>query len=214
MTTLLISEIYATLQGEGLRAGRPCALVRLAGCNLRCAWCDTSHARDDGREMDLPAVLAEVRRLALPMVLVTGGEPLLQAAAPALLSALCDLGLEVLLQTNGSLDLSGVDARVTRCMDVKCPLSGQGESCHWPNLRTLNPRDEAKFILAGREDYDFACRVVKEHALAGRCAVIFSPAFGLLPPARLAAWILEDRLDVRLGLQLHKIIWPGVERGV
>ena len=152
--TLIVNEIYPALQGEGLRAGRPCALVRLTGCNLRCRWCDTRYAYEDGRAMTPEAVLEEVGRIGLPMVFVTGGEPLLQAGTPALLAALCDAGYEALVQTNGSIDVGGLDPRVVRCLDCKCPQSGAGESFCPANFGRLRAGDELKFILAGREDYE------------------------------------------------------------
>jgi len=210
---LRVNEIYASIQGEGTRAGRPCTLIRLAGCNLRCAWCDTKHAYDAGRPMSLAEVLAAAKELAIGQVMVTGGEPLLQQECPALLSALCDAGHETLLMTNGSLDISGVDERVIRCLDVKCPASGQSGSALWPNLESLRASDEVKFVIAERGDYDFARQVIAEHRLIGRCEVILSVAAGLLAPAALAKWMLEDRLEARLGVQLHKLIWPDVQRG-
>lgn len=214
---LIVNEIYRTLQGEGVRSGRPCTIVRLTGCNLRCAWCDTAYAYDEGREMSLDEMVAAARRQGPRLVLVTGGEPLLQAATPALLKRLCDEGFEVLLETNGSQDISAVDRRVGRCVDVKCPGSGQADSFLWSNLDGLRSGDEVKFVLADRGDYEYARRVIREHRLTGRCPVILTPAAGLLAPAELADWILTDPDlpgDVRLGLQLHKILWPGRRRGV
>jgi 7-carboxy-7-deazaguanine synthase len=217
--TLIVNELFLSIQGEGTRAGLPCTLVRLTGCNLRCRWCDTPYARQEGAEMDLEDILRRVGELGCPRVEVTGGEPLLQPAALDLLSRLCEAGYQTLLETNGSLDVSPVDPRVVRIVDVKCPSSGESSMNRWENLRLLNGRDEVKFVLADRADYEFARKVLAEHNLLGRCAVIFSPVGGgapggELPPAQLAEWILADRLDVRLGLQLHKILWPGRDRGV
>jgi 7-carboxy-7-deazaguanine synthase len=214
MPNLLVSEMYRSLQGEGTRAGRPCAIIRLAGCNLRCSWCDTQHAYEGGTVMSIQAMVEWTRQMRCRLAMLTGGEPLLQRATPLLLRSLCDEGLETLLMTNGSLDISGVDGRVIRCMDVKCPSSGQSQSMLWSNLACLRPADETKFVLADRNDYEFAAAVVREHQLIGRCVVIFSPAFGLLEPRHLAEWILADGLEVRLGLQLHKILWPEADRGV
>lgn len=214
---LVVNEIYRTLQGEGTRAGRPCTIVRLTGCNLRCTWCDTAYAYDEGREMSVDEIVAEVRHLAAGMALVTGGEPLIQPATPELLRRLCDEGLEVRVETNGSQDISGLDERVGRCVDVKCPGSGQADSPLWSNLDGLRLGDEVKFVLADRADYDYAREVVRRCGLAGRCAVILTAAAGRLEAAALAEWMLADaRLpgDVRLGLQLHKILWPGRRRGV
>lgn len=214
---LKVNEIYRTIQGEGARAGRACALVRLTGCNLRCAWCDTQYAYDEGREMSADEVLEAVRALGCKCVLVTGGEPLLQEATPRLLSRLCDAGYEVLLKTNGSLDVSAADPRVIRCVDVKCPGSGQADSFLPSNLERLRPGDEVNFVLADRGDYQFARGVLESCDLSSRCTVFLTPAGGLLDAADLARWVLEDpdlTGHVRVGLQLHKLIWPGARRGV
>ena len=214
---LVVNEIFRSIQGEGARAGRVCAFVRLTGCNLRCRWCDTPYAYDEGGQVPVESLLEKVAALRCRLVMLTGGEPLLQPATPALLARLCDAGYEVLLETNGSLDVSGVDARVVRCVDIKCPGSGEAGSFLWSNLDALRPGDEIKLVLADREDYDYARRVVREHDLTARCTVLMVPAAGLLPPVKLAEWILgePDALGgVRLGLQLHKIIWPDVRRGV
>ena len=211
---LTVCEIFRSIQGEGTRAGLACGFVRLAGCNLRCAWCDTSYAWEGGREMAVDDVLAEVAELAVPRVEVTGGEPLIQPAAFELLRRLCDAGFETLLETNGSQDISAVDPRVVRVVDLKCPSSGHADANRWANVPHLTARDEVKFVLADRADYDFARAAVAEHTLGKRCAVVFQPVHGRLAPATLAEWILADRLDVRLGIQLHKLLWPGRERGV
>lgn len=215
--TLIVNEIYRTIQGEGARAGRPCALVRLTGCNLRCHWCDTQYAYEEGREMSVDQVAESVRRLGCKLVLVTGGEPLLQPATPALLSRLCDDGHEVLLNTNGSQDVAGVDPRAARCLDVKCPGSGQADSLLPGNLQQLRPGDEVNFVLADRRDYLFAREVIETYDLGSRCAVFLTAAEPLLAPAELARWLLDEPPpagDVRVGVQLHKLLWPGVRRGV
>jgi len=211
--TLRVNEIFLSLQGESTRAGLPCAFVRLAGCNLRCAWCDTKYAWDEGEAMTVEAVLAKVAALKCSRVELTGGEPMIQPAATELLRELCEAGYETLLETNGTVDLAHVDPRVVRILDVKCPSSGQADSCRWENLSLLTGRDEVKFVLADRGDFDFACDVVRRHDLIGRCAVTFSPVTGRLAPATLAEWILTEQVDVRLGVQLHKILWPGEDRG-
>jgi 7-carboxy-7-deazaguanine synthase len=218
---LKVNEVFLSIQGEGTRAGLPCTLVRLAGCNLRCRWCDTSYAWEEGRFMTLDEVLARVRELACRRVELTGGEPLLQGASLDLLRRLCDYGFETLMETNGSLDISAVDPRVVRIVDFKCPSSGESAKNRWENVALLTRRDEVKFVLADRADYEFAREATRQHDLPARCPVIFSPVFGgtrpptpVLPPDRLAEWILQDRLDVRLGLQLHRIIWPGRNRGI
>ena len=211
--SLRVSEIFRSLQGEGTRAGLPCVLVRLAGCNLHCAWCDTPQARDRGEQMSVADVLRRVAELRCPRVQVTGGEPLVQPAATELLRRLCEAGYETLLETNGSLDTAPVDPRVVRIVDVKCPASGEGGTTHWANIERLRRRDEVKFVLADRADYEFARDVVARYGLTGKCPVIFSPVHGVLAGAALAEWVLADGPDVRVGLQLHKIIWPERLRG-
>ena len=212
--TLLVNEIFRSIQGEGTRAGLPCTLVRLTGCNLRCSWCDTPHARKEGRWASPDEVLARVAEFGCPRVEVTGGEPLMQSETPGLLRRLCEAGYETLLETNGSMDISDVDERVVRIVDFKCPSSGEQPANRWQNVPHLTQRDEVKFVLADRTDFDFACDAVATHDLTARCAVIFSPILGRLAPATLAEWILGAGLDVRLGLQLHRIIWPRQDRGV
>ncbi len=213
---LRISEIFLSIQGEGTRAGLPCTLVRLAGCNLRCSWCDTKYAQDpaEGREMSTADILQQVERLTCRRVEMTGGEPLLQPAVGPLLTKLCNDGYEVLLETNGSMDLSGVDPRVVRIVDCKCPSSNCADAMRPENFRHLARGDEVKFVLADRDDYDYARKTIAEHDLLNRCTVIFSPVAERLLPANLAEWTLADGLDVRLGLQLHRIIWPDQDRSV
>jgi 7-carboxy-7-deazaguanine synthase len=213
---LQIAEIFTSIQGESSRVGLPCTMVRLAGCNLRCEWCDTPYARTvEGAEvMSVADVLAEVRRRQCGRVEITGGEPLLQPACRDLLEKLCSLGYETMLETNGSLDVSGLPESLRRIVDVKCPSSGQVERNLWDNLALLGGNDEVKFVLADRADYEFAVETICRRSLLGRCEVIFSPVADRLEPAALAEWILTDGLDVRLGIQLHKILWPGRDRGV
>jgi len=211
---LLVNEIILSIQGEGTRAGVPCVLVRLTGCNLDCSWCDTQHARTEGIEMSIDDILASVSRLDCPLVELTGGEPLTQPNANELLTAFCEAGFETLLETNGSLDISGVDPRVVRIVDIKCPDSGQSDQIFWSNIRQLRPDDEAKFVIASRRDYDFARDAVKKRSLCDLCIVIFSPVADRLAPADLAEWTLNDKLRVRMGIQLHKIVWPEARRGV
>ena len=211
---LSVSEVFLSIQGEGSRAGLPCAFVRLAGCNLRCAWCDTPYAWEGGESLSVDDVLGKVASLGCPRVEVTGGEPLAQPGAAELLRRLCDAGCETLLETNGSRDIGVVDPRVARIVDFKCPSSGQAHANRWENVELLTDRDEVKLVLADRADYEFAHAMMVEHELRERCGVILSPVHGRLDPADLAKWVLADGLDVRLGLQLHKIIWPGRDRGV
>ena len=210
---LRVSEIFFSLQGESTFAGLPCVFVRLAGCNLDCSYCDTLYAREGGETLSREAIFIRVEEYPCRLVEITGGEPLLQAETPALAAELADRDWEVLVETNGSLDISVLDPRVVRVMDLKCPSSGETEKIRWDNLTHLTPRDEVKFVVAGREDYLWAKGVVEGRLPAGP-EVLFSPAAGSIPPADLAAWILEDGLAVRLQLQLQKIIWPGEERGV
>ncbi len=209
-----VNEIFYSLQGESSFAGRPCVLVRLTGCQMRCAWCDSEHAFYEGRWMSLAEVLAEVAGFGCPLVELTGGEPLLQPGARPLLAALADGGYEVLLETGGGLDVSGVDPRVRRIVDVKCPGSGEVESNHWPNLDLLTRRDEVKFVLASEGDYRWARDLVLEKGLAARCEVHFSLVWGALEPRQLAAWVLADHLPVRVQVQLHKVLWGADARGV
>lgn len=211
---LHLTEIFISLQGEGTRAGRPCVLVRLAGCNLRCRWCDTRYAFDEGTPTTVQAVLDRVAELHCPLVELTGGEPLLQPDSLELLRRLADAGYEVLLETSGERDIAPVDPRVVRIVDVKCPGSGMAERNRWENLEQLRPHDEAKFVLAGREDYDYARDVIARYDLARRCTILMGAVAGELDPAELAAWIVRDRLPVRLQVQLHRILWPGTDRGV
>lgn len=211
---LKVNEIFYSLQGESTFAGLPCVLVRLTGCQMRCRWCDSEYAFFAGAWRSLDQVLAEVAGHRCRLVEVTGGEPLLQPATPALLAALCDVGYEVLLETGGGLDIGVVDRRVRRILDVKCPGSGEAEANRWGNLELLTPRDEVKFVLAGEDDYRWARRVIADHRLAERCPVLLSPVHGDLDPRQLAEWVLRDALPVRVQLQLHKLLWGADSRGV
>ncbi|MDQ1347125.1 MAG: 7-carboxy-7-deazaguanine synthase [Acidobacteriota bacterium] len=211
---LKIYEIFFSIQGESTFAGRPCVLVRLTGCQMRCSWCDTEYAFHGGAWMSLEEVLSKVAAFGCPLVEVTGGEPLLQPACLPLLTALCDAGYEVLLETGGGLDIAPVDARVRRILDIKCPASGESANNRWENLANLRSTDEVKFVVADRADYEWACGVIAERGLAGVCPLHFSPVWESCPPAELAAWILADRLPVRLTLQQHKILWGKDTRGV
>ena len=213
-TRLKIYEIFYSLQGESTFAGRPCVLVRLTGCQMRCSWCDTEYAFHGGEWQTLPQVLEAVAGFGCPLVEVTGGEPLLQPACLPLLTALCDAGYEVLLETGGGLDIAPVDARARRILDIKCPASGESGNNRWENLGHLRSTDEVKFVVANRADYEWARGVIAERALAGVCPLHFSPVWESCPPAELAAWILADRLPVRLTLQQHKILWGKDTRGV
>lgn len=210
--TLRISEIFYSLQGETSRAGLPTVFVRLTGCPLRCSWCDTTYAFTGGATLTLAEILARVADYAPRYVCVTGGEPLAQKNCRPLLSALCDAGYDVSLETSGALSVAGVDARVSRIVDLKAPSSGESAKNCWDNLPLLTPHDELKFVLAGREDYDWMRTVIAERQLAGRCPILLSPVQDTLPPPTLAEWVLADRLPVRLQIQLHRLLWgnaPG-----
>lgn len=204
---LRITEIFHSLQGESTRVGLPTVFVRLSGCPLRCAWCDTEYAFTGGETLTVGIVLERVASFDCPTVCVTGGEPLAQKGCLDLLTALCDAGYSVSLETSGALDITPVDPRVSRVMDLKAPASGETQRNRWENLAALTPQDELKLVLASREDYDWARHQLVEHRLETRCPVLFSPVQGQLEPAQLAQWILEDRLPVRFQLQLHKILW-------
>ncbi len=210
-----VNEIYYSIQGESTWAGRPCVFIRLTGCNLRCVWCDTEYAFYEGRQMAIAEVVAQARGYGCDLVEVTGGEPLLQKGVHALFAALLQEKRTVMVETSGERDLSPVDRRVIKIMDLKCPGSGECERNRWSNLEALTPQDEVKLVLTDRRDYEWARDVIGERGLAGRVnAILLSPVFGRLEPAALAAWILEDRLPVRMQLQMHKQIWDPATRGV
>jgi 7-carboxy-7-deazaguanine synthase len=212
--TLDVSEVFFSIQGESTRMGLPCIFVRLSFCNLRCDWCDSAYTFVPGKARSLEAIRREVASFPCRLVEVTGGEPLLQEAVYPLMAGLCDDGYEVLLETSGSLDIGRVDGRVCRIVDVKCPGSGMEARNRYANLDLLTPRDEVKFVIRDRTDYDFARGVVERFGLAGRCPVLFSPVFGALENVQLAQWILADGLPVRFQLQVHKYIWAPDTRGV
>ncbi len=208
---LRITEIFFSLQGEASRVGLPTVFVRLTGCPLRCAWCDTAYAFTGGTAMEVADILATVGRHPTRQVCVTGGEPLAQKDCPALLAALCDAGYDVSLETSGALDIAPVDPRVSRIMDLKAPDSGEAARNRWENLDNLGPRDEVKIIVASRADYEWACDAIREWRLAERCPVLLSPAQGQLEPRQLAEWILADGLPVRFQMQLHKLLWGNMQ---
>ncbi len=206
-TTLRVSEIFFSLQGEASRVGLPTVFVRLTGCPLRCVYCDTEYAFSGGEMQTLDAILARVRSFPTRHITVTGGEPLAQRACTDLLTRLCDAGLDVSLETSGALDISPVDARVARIVDLKTPASGEVVRNLWSNIDHLTPRDEVKFVLADADDYVWAVEQICQHRLAERCPVLFSAVHGQLSPTQLADWILRDGLPVRLQVQLHKLLW-------
>jgi len=208
--TLKISEIFYSLQGETSRTGLPTVFVRLTGCPLRCVWCDTAYSFSGGTLMSLPAILAEVACHPTKRVCVSGGEPLAQKNCLPLLTALCDAGCDVSLETSGALDVSGVDPRVSKIVDLKAPGSGEVERNLWSNLEYLTPHDELKLVLADRADYDWAVAQLRQHGLIGRCPILMAPVQGSLEPGTLADWILADGLPVRLQVQLHKLLWGNM----
>jgi 7-carboxy-7-deazaguanine synthase len=205
--TLRITEIFYSLQGETRRVGLPTVFVRLTGCPLRCTYCDTAYAFTGGESMAIARVLEQVAAHSPRYVTVTGGEPLAQKNCTQLLLALCDAGYEVSLETGGALDISEVDARVMRVVDIKTPGSGELSKNRWENLALLSAHDEIKFVLCDEADYQWAKNIIAEHNLAQKCGILFSPVHGGLNPTQLAEWILRDRLPVRLQVQLHKILW-------
>jgi len=211
---LTVCETFLSLMGESTLAGLPAFFIRLTGCNLRCLYCDTTYAYEEGQEMAVADLVKAAQAAATRLVLVTGGEPLLQADTLSLLARLAEAGFSVLLETNGSLSIREVDPRVRRILDVKCPGSGMADHNHWPNLALLTPRDEVKFVITGHQDFLWALEVIREHDLAGRLPVLISPVFGEVPPRDAAAWILKSGLPLRLNLQWHKYIWGPQARGV
>ncbi len=213
--TLTIHEIYASIQGESTWAGLPCVFVRTTFCDLRCSWCDTAHAFYHGEKMTLPLIVERALSYDVPLVELTGGEPLLQPNALPLMAMLCDAGRTVLLETSGAHDISRVDPRVHRIMDLKAPDSGECARNRWENLPHLNQRDEVKIVLSSRADYEWARDVIRSRDFAGLVrAVLLSCVFGRLDPRQVVEWMLADRLPARFQLQMHKFIWPPDRRGV
>ena len=209
---LRITEIFRSLQGEARDAGWPTVFVRLTGCPLRCGYCDTAYAFHGGQWRDIDGIVDEVVAHGTRHVCVTGGEPLAQKRCLLLLRQLCDAGLDVSLETSGALDIAAVDARVSRVLDIKTPGSGEAARNLWSNLALLTPRDQVKFVICSRADYDWAVGVLREHRIDAVCDVLFSPSFGQVAARELAQWIIDDRLPVRFQMQLHKQLW-GEEQG-
>lgn len=209
--TLKVSEIFYSLQGEATRVGLPTVFIRLTGCPLRCSWCDTTHAFSGGERLSINDVLSQVSPFATPHVCVTGGEPLAQKNCLPLLEALCDAGYDVSLETSGALDISDVDPRVSRIVDLKAPSSGESAKNYWSNIGCLTQRDELKFVIADRSDYEWMLQVIRDHRLDGRCPLLVSPVQGVIDPQTLAEWVLGDRLPVRFQVQLHKLLWGNMQ---
>ena len=213
---LLVNEFFYSIQGESTHAGRPCFFIRLAGCHLRCSYCDTAYAFFEGRRVSVAECVEEATRIGCNLVEVTGGEPLLQRATPEILATLCDKGFEVLLETGGAIDPSHIDRRVKKIVDLKTPSSGMSNQ-NVPDLAPkLGPGDELKFVIGDRADFDWARRWLgtRREDLSSEIPIHFSPVHDRLSPQELSKWVLEERLAVRVNLQLHKFIWPDVSRGV
>ncbi len=213
---LKVNEIFHSIQGESSYAGLPCVFVRLTGCNLRCSYCDTVYAYDQGAIMEVGDVVSKVETFGCRLVELTGGEPLLQEDTPCLIAALLDKNYEVLLETNGSRDISAVDNRCAKIMDVKCPSSGEEKKNDPENLHRLSRGDELKFVIADRKDYSFAVNIIRsmDEAIKKEITINLSPCFNSVEPRELCEWMLKDKLNVRLNMQLHKYIWPPDMRGV
>ena len=213
---LKVNEIFYSIQGESSYTGRPCVFVRLTGCNLRCSYCDTRYAYDEGEDLEIGEIIDRVTSHRCVLVEITGGEPLMQKDTPLLIQRLLDLGFEVLMETNGSMDISVVDDRCVKILDIKCPSSGEAKRNYLDNLKRLQPKDEIKFAIGSREDYDYAKKILSfiDRADGNSKPPLFSPVHGRLNPELLAQWILADHLDVRMQIQLHKIIWDPETRGV
>ncbi len=213
-SALKVNEIFKSIQGESTFAGLPCAFIRLAGCNLRCAYCDTAYAYEEGQEWSVSDLIIRIAEYGCKLVEITGGEPLLQNETHNLAKNLIRQGFKVLIETNGSLDISAVDKKAVIIMDVKCPGSGMSRKNLWKNIDLLKHNDEVKFVIGSKKDYLWAKSKIREFNLPERCKVIFSAVHGILEPRELAEWILKDNLQVRFQLQLHKYIWEPDRRGV
>jgi len=211
---LKINEIFYSIQGESLYAGLPCVFVRLTGCNLRCRYCDTQHAFDAGSLMSIESIMEKMAAYPCRLAEITGGEPLMQKAAPLLIVRLINAGYNVLLETNGSMDIRTVDSRCIKIMDVKCPGSGASDKNNYNNFKYLSSKDQIKYVITDATDYAFAKHTLRAHMPSNKSIpVLFSPVSGMMDPALLAEWILADGLNVRLQLQLHKILWPHDSKG-
>ena len=209
-----VTEIYKSIQGESTYAGRPCVFVRLTGCSLRCSWCDTAYAFYGGSDMTIDQISERVRSYGTALVEITGGEPLDQPETVLLVQCLCDEGYEVLIETSGAIDITPLDSKAHIILDVKCPRSKMEKFMKWDNLYVIKLKDQVKFVIADRSDYDWAVSVIESYGLGDRCPILFSPVFGVLDPKILSDWVLRDRLEVRVQLQLHKFIWDPQAQGV
>jgi 7-carboxy-7-deazaguanine synthase len=209
-----VCEIFTSIQGESSYAGMPCTFIRLTGCNLRCSYCDTSYAYFEGREVSEDEILSEVQHAGIDLVEITGGEPLLQHEVFQLIRRLLDENYEILIETNGSQSIKEIDKRAIVVLDIKTPGSGMSGEMDFSNLDFVSSSDEIKFVVTNREDYEWSKETIQKYKLFGKCHLLFSPAFGILPPENLARWIIDDRLKIRLNLQLHKYIFSSEKRGI
>lgn len=210
---LKVNEIFYSIQGESSFAGFPCVFIRLTGCNLRCTYCDTKYAYKEGRNMAVEEIVELVNHYECPLIEITGGEPLLQEETPQLAQNLTENGFRVLVETNGTQNIDLLRGDVIRIVDIKTPGSGESDKTDWQNLNRLDPKDEVKFVLSSRADYNWAKEIIHTHRLNEEVSVFLSPAHEKQSPSELARWILESRLNVRLQLQLHKVLWPDQQRG-
>ena len=211
---LTVNEIYYSIQGESTKAGLPCVFIRLTYCNLRCSYCDTEYAFYEGKDLSLEEILVGVKKYQCKLVELTGGEPLVQSESLELLKLLCDTGYEVLLETGGSLPIENVDQRVKIIMDLKCPSSNMEKKNLYQNIQFLKKSDEVKFVLSSREDYEWTKAILLQYDLQKKCEILFSVVFGVLEPVTVVEWILEDNLQIRFQLQMHKFIWHPEQKGV
>jgi len=209
-----VTEIFTSIQGESTFSGLPCTFIRVTGCNLRCRYCDTPYALEGGEALQVEQILNRVGKSGISLVEITGGEPLLQEECYVLINLLLEEGYTVLLETNGSVSLEKVDSRAIKIVDIKCPGSGMSEKMDFSNIKHLDEKDEVKFVVSDRDDFDWATSIIKKYGLIEKCTVLMSPVGSRLEAREIAGWILEDKLPARLQLQLHKIIWPESERGV
>ena len=212
--SLKVNEIYYSIQGESTHAGRPCIFISLTYCNLRCTYCDTEYAFYEGKDIEIPEIMAEIKQWNCNLVEVTGGEPLFQNECIDLLNVLTNQNYEVLLETGGSLSISDVPVEIVRIVDFKCPSSGMEKKNLWSIVNDLQPHDEVKFVIGDREDFDWAIDMLNKYSLNEKCSILFSPTFGKIDPSLIVEWILEGDIPVRMQLQMHKHIWESEEKGV
>ena len=212
--SLKVNEIYYSVQGESTHVGRPCIFIRLTYCNLRCTYCDTEYAFYEGKDIEIPEIMAEIKQWNCNLVEVTGGEPLFQDECIDLLNELTNQNYEVLLETGGSLSISDVPIEIVRIVDFKCPSSGMEKKNLWSIVNDLQPHDEVKFVIGDREDFDWAKEMLNKYSLNEKCSILFSPTFGKIDPSLIVEWILEGDIPVRMQLQMHKLIWESEKKGV